>query len=306
MNARIQILIAAALFSLGGLGIKLCSFGPWQIGGLRCAIAALTVLLILPEARRTWSWKIVLVGIAYAATLILFVWGNKTTTAANTIFIQSSAPLWILLLSPLMLKEPILSRDVLTLIVMGLGLVLFFMAPEKTTMLSPDIARGNWIALASGVCFAIEIIGLRALRDGGDAERAARLVPGARERGGGSAAALVCGNTIAFLVCLPLLITGGSGTPGGFMTGSFRDWAVLVFLGVVQVALAYVFYTRGLRHLPATRASLISLIEPVMNPLWVWLAFRVEKPGPLAVLGGALILSAAAYQSLVRDSNRRG
>lgn len=286
VNARIQILIAAVLFSLGGLGIKLCSFGPWQIGGLRCAIAGITILLFLPESRRKWTGKIVVVGATYAATLLLFVWANKTTTAANTIFIQSSAPLWILLLSPLLLREPILRRDVLTLVVMGLGLVLFFMAPEKTTALSPEITKGNWLALASGFCFALEIMGLRSLRDGG------------------SPAALVCGNTIAFLACLPLLIVGAPGTPQGFMTGSFRDWAVLIFLGTVQIALAYVFYTRGLRHLRATRASLICLVEPIMSPLWVWLAFRVEKPGPLAVLGGALILAAAAYQSTVHDPHR--
>ena len=188
MDARIQILAAAVLFSFGGLGIKLCSFGPWQVGGLRCAIAGLTILLFLPESRGRWTGKIVAVGIAYAATLILFVWANKTTTAANTIFIQSSAPLWILLLSPLLLGEPILRRDLLTLLVMGLGLVLFFMAPEKTTALSPDIVRGNWLALGSGLCFGLEIMGLRYLRKGG------------------ASAALVCGNTIAFLVCLPVLV----------------------------------------------------------------------------------------------------
>lgn len=287
LGARLHILIAVVLMSLGGAGIKLCSFGPWQVGGFRSAFAALTVFFLLREARRHWSWKVIPVGAAFAGTLVLFVWGNKTTTAANTIFIQSSAPLWVLLLSPLLLKEQIRLKDVISMLIFGVGLALFFLAPEKATRLSPEITKGNWLALAAGVCFALTIMGLRGLR------------------GHGAEASIVCGNCFAFLICLLPQLAGPWGTPDGFMPGAPRDWLTLLFLGSVQIGLAYILYVRGLRTVLAVHASLIGLIEAVLNPLWVFLIFHEERPGPYAILGGAIILAATAYQVIGKPAARR-
>ncbi len=280
LAARLMIIAAVALMSLGGLGIKLCSLGPWEVASVRSAFAALTVFLLLKEARRMWNWKIVSLGAVFGSTLVLYVWGNKTTTAANTIFIQSSAPLWVLIFSPLVLKEAIRLRDVLTMLVMGAGLALFFLAPEKETALSPDIVTGNWLALGAGVTFGFTILGLRGLR------------------GKGAEAAVVCGNTLAFAACLVPQAVMGQGIFGAALKGPALDWLLVAGLGSFQLGLAYIFYTRGLRVLRAAQVSLIGLIEPVFNPLWVFLVFRGEKPGPWAILGGAVILGAAVYQTL--------
>src|SRR3990172_9137079 len=98
--SQLQLLAAAVLFSTGGAAIKACTLSSWQIASFRSVIAAVALFLLLPDARRRWTWRAVAVGAAYAATLMLFVLGNKLTTAANTIFLQSTAPLYILLLGP--------------------------------------------------------------------------------------------------------------------------------------------------------------------------------------------------------------
>ncbi len=284
LKARFQVLAAVALMSLGGLGIKLCSFGAWKLAGLRGGFAALTVFLLLKEARKNWSWGVAWTGLALVGAFVLFVWGNKTTTAANTIFIQSSAPLWVMLFSPLLLKEAIHLRDFLTMLAMAGGLALFFIAPEKATSLSPEIVKGNWFALASGVSFAFAIMGLRALR------------------GRGAEAGVVFGNFLTFLFCLLFLaLPGGEGLKTLF-SGSLIDWLILIGLGSVQIGIAYILYVRGLRVLRATQAALIGLIEPTLNPLWVYLVFRQERPGPFAVLGGAIIIAAACYQIISHRS----
>jgi DME family drug/metabolite transporter len=284
LAARFLIIAAVALMSLGGLGIKMCSLGPWEVAGFRSGFAALTVFLLLREARRKWNWKILGVGAVFGSTLVLYVWGNKTTTAANTIFIQSSAPLWVLLFSPFMLKEAIRMRDVITMLVMGAGLGLFFLVPEKETVLSPDIVTGNWLALGAGITFGFTILGLRWLR------------------GNGAEAAVVCGNSLVFLTCLIPQAALGEGAFAGRLPGTFWDWLLVAGLGSLQLGAAYIFYTRGLRVLRAVQVSLIGLIEPVFNPLWVFLVFREERPGLYALIGGAVILGAAVYQTV---SHRR-
>jgi len=115
------VLAAALTFSIGGAGIKACQLTSWQVTSFRSGIAALTLLLLLPEARKRWNARAALVGVAYAATVTLFVLANKLTTSANTIFLQSTAPLYILLLSPWLLRERIHARDVLVMAVVALG-----------------------------------------------------------------------------------------------------------------------------------------------------------------------------------------
>ena len=273
-RARLQLAVAAMLFSTGGAAIKAAEFTGWQTACLRSGIAALAIVLITPAARRGWSVRAVLVGLAYAACLTLFVLANRLTTAANTIFLQSTAPLYLLVLSPWLLKEPIRRQDLGLMAAVGVGLALFFVSAEAPVATAPDPVRGNILALVSGFCWALTVCGLRWL--------------GAGERGQGSAmAAVVSGNVTAFLVALPMALPlGGHSTV---------DWAVVIYLGVFQIAVAYVLVTSGLRHIPALEASLILLIEPVLNPVWAWL-FQGERPGPWALLGGAIILGATTLK----------
>lgn len=265
---RLKLLAAAALFSTGGAAIKATTLSGWEVACFRSGIAALAVLILAPGARRLPDIRILLVGVGYAATMILFVVANKLTTAANTIFLQSTAPLYILLVSPWLLREPTRRKDVLFMIVVGLGLLPFFLATDTASQTAPDPARGNLLATLSGVAWAATLMGMRWLagRPGGDH----------------AFVTVVTGNLIAFLVCLPLALPA---------TGTPLDWTVIVALGVFQIGLAYLCLTSGLRDVPALEASLILLVEPALNPVWAWAAHG-ERPGGWALAGGATILLA--------------
>ena len=125
-DPRIRIAIGAALLSTGGAAIKLCSLTGWQIAGFRSGVAAAVLLLLLPSARRRWNWRTMLVGVSYAVTLILYVLANKATTAASTIFLQSSAPMYVLVLGPWLLAETVRRQDVWFLAALAIGIGLFF------------------------------------------------------------------------------------------------------------------------------------------------------------------------------------
>jgi drug/metabolite transporter, DME family len=287
-TARLQLIAAAALFSTGGAAIKAADFHGWQIASFRSGIAALALLLLTraggqdrgtspPEdwIGRWQRWGPVgLVGVAYAACLVLFVLANRLTTAANTIFLQSTAPLYILFLAPWLLNEPIRRRDLGYMVAVGMGLLLFFVGVEQPAMTAPDPERGNLVALASGFCWALAVCGLRWLS--------------ADDRRGTPLAAVISGNLTAFLVVLPMALPVGSHAIG--------DWLLILYLGVFQIALAYVFVTRAIHAIPALEASMILLLEPVLNPLWAW-AIQGETPGGWALLGGAIILGATMFRS---------
>ena len=285
-SARLRLALAALLFSTGGAAIKSAAFTGWQIAGFRSGVAAVVLWLLVPGARRGWSRRVFLVGAAYAATLVLFVLANRLTTSANTIFLQSTAPLYVLLLSPWLLRESVRPADVGFMAVVGLGLVLFFIGAEPPLATAPDPARGNLLAAASGVTWALPVCGLRWMGAGA----------GARESGGGSAmAAVVAGNLLAFAAALPWALPLGRHPAG--------DWGVILYLGVFQIGLAYVLVTAGLRLLPALEASVILLIEPALNPLWAW-AVHGEVPGAFALAGGAIILGATTLRTWLDTRGR--
>jgi drug/metabolite transporter (DMT)-like permease len=216
------------------------------------------------------------VGIAYAATLTLFVLANRLTTAANTIYLQSTAPLYLALLGPWLLREPTRRQDLAFMAAVGLGLALFFVGVDPPVETAPDPLRGNVLALGSGFFWALTVCGLRWMGAAG----------GAR---GSAAVAVVAGNLVAFLAALPFALPFGSHSAG--------DWALIGYLGVFQIALAYVLVTRALVTMPALEASLILLIEPVLNPGWAWI-FQGERPGVWALLGGGVILGATTIRAV--------
>jgi drug/metabolite transporter (DMT)-like permease len=270
--ARLQVLTAALLFSTGGAAIKATSLGAWQVASFRSGVAALALLVALRPGR-WWDVRSLAVGVAYAATMVLFVTGNKLTTAANTIFLQSTAPMYLLLLGPLLLGERVRRSQIVFTAVLACGMAMFFVGIDTPVATAPDPVRGNVIAAISGVTWALSIAGLRWLG-----------------RSGGSAlGAVVAGNAIAFAVCLgPALPVAGIRAV---------DVALVLFLGVFQIGLAYAFLTRGVRHVPALEASLLLLLEPVLNVVWAWLVHG-ETPGPWSSAGCAVIFAATVAWSL--------
>jgi drug/metabolite transporter (DMT)-like permease len=275
-QARLQLVFAALLFSTGGAAIKASTLSGWQVASFRSGVAAVTLLLLVPATRRGWGWRPALVGVAYAATLILFVTANKLTTSANTIFLQATSPVYLLLLGPLVLKEPVRPRDFWVVAAVLAGLVLFFVGNEAPVVTAPDPARGNLLALLSGFSFAVTIAGLR------------WLSRGTEDTG---LATVAIGNLIAFFWGLPFALPVISATP--------MDWGVILYLGAIQIGLAYACLTRGLRQVPALEASLLLMVEPVLNPVWAWLVHG-ERPSHWALLGGALIIGATTAQAVVQ------
>jgi drug/metabolite transporter (DMT)-like permease len=264
---RLLLLAAAFLFSTGGAAIKSISLTAWQVASFRSAVAAAALLVLLPQALRKWTGRDLTVALAYAATMILFVAANKLTTSANAIFLQDTAPLYLLLLGPWLLHERLRRTDLLLVTLVAAGIALFFLGTERAAATAPDPLRGNMLAAVSGIAWALTIAGLRWL--GKDSVSSIPTV--------------VAGNVIACLVCLPMALpVQGAG---------WKDAAALGYLGVFQIGLAYVCLTRAMRAVPAFEASAVLLAEPALNPVWAFLVHG-ERPSAWAIAGGALILTA--------------
>jgi drug/metabolite transporter (DMT)-like permease len=275
-SSRLLVITAAVLFSTGGAAVKAASLGGWQIASLRSGVAAVFVLVAIPETRRRWRWRMLPVAACYAATLISFVLANRLTTAANTIFLQSAAPLYVLVLGPLLLHEPVRRRDFAFVAVVVSGIACFFVGSPPAVRTAPDPWRGDMVALFSGLSYAFMLVGLRWLT---------------RKDDKSAMATVALGNLMACVAALPLAL------PMPHISAA--DVAILLYLGCIQIGIAYMCLARGIRHVPAVEAAALLMAEPALNPLWAWLVHG-EAPGPWALAGGMLIVSvsiaAAAYR----------
>lgn len=319
-SAALQAVVAGILFSTGGAAVKATELDGWQVAGTRSLIAAVVLLVAIPAARR-WAggvsgergvaavfgwWRsparrraLLLTlgtGCCYCLTLVLFVHAAKRTTAAETIFLQSTAPLFVLLLSPLLLRERPGGRQLLFVPLFGAGLAMAFFGGAEAAASAPDPRTGNVLAVFCGLAYGLTLIGLRA---------AGRPLPAARAAGasGGTfpsrnsrvvrapgIAAAACGNVIVCLACLPVMAPLGGAAP--------RDLAIVGFLGLFQVALAYVFVTRAARVLQAPVVALLLLLEPALTPVWaMWL--HGEQPHLLTWLGGGVVALATVLLAAV-------
>ena len=251
------------------------------MSGLRSGIAALALLLWMRGQLR-FSPAIAWAAGAYAVTVTMYVAATKLTTAANAIFLQSSAPLYLVLLGPWLLGERLRRRDVPFLVVVAGGMWLAFIGSPPASQTAPDPRLGNLLAMLCSVTWALTLISLRSVGR-------APSPPGA------AISVVILGNALASVVVAPALWP--------WPAAGAMDWATVVYLGLCQIGLAYLFLTAAVRHLPAIEVSLLLLLEPVLNPLWTWL-FRGEEPGVAVVAGGALILAATAFRALTLEQPR--
>jgi DME family drug/metabolite transporter len=279
---RLQVLGAALLFSTGGAAVKSCAMPAAQIAGLRSAVAVVALLVLVPRTRRALGPSCWPTGVAYAATLTLFVLATRTTTAANAIFLQSTAPFWVVLLGPLLLHEAVARADLAVLGAIACGIVLLFVGADPPTVTAPDPALGNLLGAACGLTWAFTVLGLRALaRD--------------PERADGAASATVVGSALSAAVGIALVAPWRADTT--WIAGSATDWLLVSFLGVFQIGAAYALLTAGMRRIPAVETALLTMAEPALNPVWTYLVHS-ERPGPLATLGGIAILGAVLARTL--------
>ncbi|HVY92078.1 MAG TPA: EamA family transporter [Bryobacteraceae bacterium] len=261
---------AAVLFSTGGAAIKLAELTGWQVASYRAIVAAVFLWIVLPGARAHINRTTILGSVVYAAMVITFVLANKMTTAANTMLLQSTAPIYLLLIGPVFLKEKLRPVDFLVVAAIIGGAVVLFSGTESRIASAPDPLGGNIVALTSGVAWALTIAVLRWIAKRHPKEESAETV-------------VVLGNTIAFLVGLPMALRGPA--------PDFRSILVLLYLGLFQIGLAYICFTRSIRHVPAIDASTMLLIETVLTPIWAWM-MQGERPSGRAIMGGAMILMA--------------
>ena len=212
-----------------------------------------------------------MVGGFYAATLVLVVLANKLTTSANAIFLQSTAPLYLLLLGPLVLKERIRGLDLALMAAVGAGIYLLVVGGNSALTTAPDPMRGNLFGALSGAVWAMTLTGLRWLGKHNQNAHA-------------SGSTVIVGNVIAFAVCAPF------GIPIAHVGAT--DTMILLYLGVFQIGMAYIALTKSITHVPALEASTLLLVEPVCNPIWTWLVHG-EHPSALALAGGVLVIAAS-------------
>lgn len=265
MHARavIALVICALLWSSGGLLIKLLPLSPLSIAGLRSVIAAGVMFAWTRRRgplRPTWSRVQIGSIVSYMFTVVLFVWATKITTAANAILLQYTAPVWVALFSAAITRERLQRTDVIVVCSVMIGMVVFFI-----DALSPGALLGNLLAIASGIAFAGVALFMRA------------------QRGESTTESIILGNVLTAIVCLPLA--------GGIPPPSWEWVGPLLVLGVLQLGVSYLLYSWALAHVTALEAVLITVLEPLLNPLWVVLAIG-ETPSTWSVVGGLIVLLA--------------
>jgi drug/metabolite transporter (DMT)-like permease len=261
--------VTAVLWSFGGLLIKLISWDPMAIAGGRCILAAAVMLLLVRRHQLSWSFDQVGGAVCYAVNVVLFVVATKMTTAANAIFLQYTAPVYVAILGAYFLKEKVMGLEWLTVVAAIFGMALFFF--DRLTFAN---YWGNGLAILAGVAFAGMIIFMR------------------RQKSEFPLASIFLGNILAVIVCAP------------FMFGKVPDkagWLALAALGILQLGLSYILYSIAIKRVTALEGIMVPIIEPILNPVWVFLFFG-ERPGRWAVPGGIIVLAAAAVCMFLRIS----
>jgi drug/metabolite transporter (DMT)-like permease len=271
------ILAAALVWSTGGLFIKWSTLNAFELSFGRALFAAATVALFTRREGYGFNGMTAITAVLYAGLLLCFVVATKWTTAANAIFLQYTAPVYLLVLEPLVFKEKFRLADFLTVAVCLGGMSLFFVG-----QLDPQAVRGNTVALVSGLCMALYFLLLRHPQS----QRVNR------------ASSVIYGNLLLALVTAPAAFQA-------LPRVSALDLGILFYLGVVQLGLGYTLFTLGIaRGVRSLDAGIIGYIEPVLNPVWVFL-FLGERPSRWAILGGAIIISAVIAHTLWHAKARK-
>jgi drug/metabolite transporter (DMT)-like permease len=276
VNKHVLLLLAAAiLWSLGGVLIKSIDWTPIAIGGSRSLIAIVVIGLVMPGVFRKISWSTLPGALAYAGTVILFVVATKLTSAANAIFLQYTAPVYIAIISPWILHERTKPLDWLLILVALCGVALFFV-----DQLSFEGIFGVIAALGSGMSFAWLTVLMR------------------RQRSESPEAIVLLGNLLTLLFALPWMFP---------IANIERNGVWILLLGVLQLAIPYLLYSRAIKHIRALDAAIISIIEPILNPIWVILV-KGEHASFWSIIGGAIVLTTSLLRSFLasRDKQTNG
>lgn len=261
------LLLSVIFLSTSGLLIKLSSWDALALNGARSLIAAAVLWIYLRRPNFTWSLAQVGGAILYAVTIITFVQATKWTTAANAVFLQFTAPVWVALFGIWLLGERPQRIDWTTMIVIGIGMFLFF-----GDELTPTGYWGNLLAIFSGICMALMLIALR------------------KQKAGSPTETILLGNLIAAAIGLPFILFGNQPV-------NARELSIILFMGVFQLGLPFIIVTLAVKQLFALEMMLIQTLEPILNPIWVFL-FIGERPTPMALAGAVLVTTAVTIRAI--------
>ncbi len=272
------VVFAVLLWSSGGLLIKMTSVSGYEANLGRCFFAAITIAILTKFDALKANKFTFLTAIFYVGALSFFAVANKKTTAANAIFLQYTAPIYILILAPFILREKFKFADLITVAFCLIGMALFFVDSNPVANLSSESQFvGNILGLCSGVCLGMYILLLRH-------PKALQQNP---------ASSVFFGNLMAIIVMLPFVISDQS-------AWQIKDLFAVVCLGIFQIGLAYFLFTKGVANgVKSLDASIIGFIEPLLNPVWVFLLLG-ERPSSWAIIGGIVIMSAVIFHTLKR------
>jgi drug/metabolite transporter (DMT)-like permease len=266
-NESVFLLVCAALcWSTGGVLTKCIDWNPAAIAGMRSVIGGLMVLLVLGRPSFTWTFSQVGGGIAFAGTMISYVIANKLTTAANAILLQYTAPIYVALLGPWLLGERTTRFDWIMIVVVLGGMVLFFLDSLTLTGF-----WGNISGIFCGFTFGLFALFMR------------------KQKGQSNLESLLIGCMICTVVSLPFMVRD---------IPDVKSWFGLVLLGILQFGLPFILYARAVKNISALDSMLIPIIEPLLNPLWVFLILK-EVPGIYALVAGAIILLSVIIRTFI-------
>lgn len=281
MRGAALVALAALLWSSSGLFIKVLPLGALQIACARSLVAALTIALVVKlRGGRPFPRPDALslaCALTYAGVLVFFVAATKLTAAANAIFLQFSAPIYLVFLEPWLTGRPVVRRDLAAVLLCLGAMGLFFVG-----RLGAGTLAGNLLGVLSGLCLALFSLTLKLQR-----ERRPEVDP---------IGAIILGNLLVAALCAPLALKGFRPTAG--------QAGILLYLGVFQIGVAYLLFNAGMKHLSATAAVVTGTLEAVLNPVWVFLGIG-ERPSAWALLGGLLILGTIAWYSAGHGLPRR-
>lgn len=258
-------IIAAFLWSTGGILIKQVSWNPIAISGTRSFVAALVILAYIKKPNIIKSKATIYGSISCAGTVLFFIIANKLTTSANAILLQYTAPIFVAILGAIILREKIHWYDTFAIIAVSLGMVLFFVQN-----ISPGNTMGNVIAIFTGISLAGVTIAIKLQ----GAESAIEIT--------------LFGNILAFLISIPFIFQS---------VPDMKSVFFIIILGVFQLGIPYIFFVNAIKYVSALEAILITIIEPLLNPLWVYI-FTGESPGIYAILGGFIVITAVVLRGL--------
>lgn len=278
-----MVVMAVLLWSTAGLLFKMTSITAFEANLGRCLLAALTIVILTRFKAFKADRFTFLLAIFYVGALSFFAVANKMTTAANAIFLQYTAPLYILILGPFILKEKFRVTDLFIVVLCLSGMSLFFLDTADATVLSPETQQlGNVMALLSGISLGIFILLLRH-------PRAYNQHP---------SAPVLHGNLIAVFVMLPFVLDNPTAE------WTTNDFIAVTALGIIQIGLAYFLFTQGVaRGLKSLNASIIGFLEPLLNPIWVFL-FIGEIPTRWALAGGGVIILAIGLHTWLSSRSK--